>query len=98
MPEDNDDITICRAGCGACCIAPSLSSSIPGMTEGKPAGMRCIQLTPENLCGIYGRPDRPAVCASFPARADHCGASQEEALRLLDELERLTAAPRRAGR
>lgn len=23
----------CRSGCGACCIAPSISSPIPGMPE-----------------------------------------------------------------
>ena len=28
----------CREGCGACCIAPSISSPIPGMPHGKPAG------------------------------------------------------------
>ncbi|HNV09555.1 MAG TPA: YkgJ family cysteine cluster protein, partial [Dokdonella sp.] len=27
----------CRSGCGACCIAPSISSPIPGMPNGKPA-------------------------------------------------------------
>lgn len=29
----------CRPGCGACCIAPSISSPIPGMPEGKAAGV-----------------------------------------------------------
>jgi Fe-S-cluster containining protein len=29
----------CRAGCGACCIAPSISSPIPGMPDGKLWGM-----------------------------------------------------------
>ena len=29
----------CRDGCGACCIAPSITSPIPGMPHGKPAGM-----------------------------------------------------------
>lgn len=24
----------CRSGCGACCIAPSISSPIPGMPDG----------------------------------------------------------------
>ncbi|NYZ53719.1 YkgJ family cysteine cluster protein, partial [Escherichia coli] len=27
----------CRPGCGACCTAPSISSPIPGMPDGKPA-------------------------------------------------------------
>jgi hypothetical protein len=55
----------CRAGCGACCIAPSISSPIPGMPQGKPAGVRCIQLDEANRCRIFGRPERPAVCASL---------------------------------
>ncbi|HLV28200.1 MAG TPA: YkgJ family cysteine cluster protein, partial [Burkholderiaceae bacterium] len=27
----------CRPHCGACCTAPSISSPIPGMPQGKPA-------------------------------------------------------------
>jgi len=42
----------CRIGCGACCIAPSLSSSIPGMEQGKPAGVACIHLTSGYVCAI----------------------------------------------
>jgi hypothetical protein len=80
----------CRTGCGACCIAPSLSSAIPGMPGGKPAGVTCVQLTGDLRCGIYGRPERPAVCASFPAMADHCGSGRDEALQLLGDLERIT--------
>ncbi|NBX68342.1 MAG: YkgJ family cysteine cluster protein, partial [Proteobacteria bacterium] len=34
----------CRIGCGACCIAPSISSPLPGMPHGKPAGVRCVNL------------------------------------------------------
>lgn len=80
----------CRAGCGACCIAPSISSSIPGMPEGKPAGVRCVQLTPDNLCLLFGRPERPAVCASLRPTQEMCGASSEQALGYLAELERAT--------
>jgi len=80
----------CRPGCGACCIAPSLSSPIPGMPDGKPAGIRCVQLTETNLCAIYGRPDRPAVCTALRASEEMCGHSVEEALRYLAELEHLT--------
>lgn len=81
----------CRAGCGACCIAPSLSSPIPGMPYGKPAGVRCVQLTADNRCAIYGQPDRPAVCASLRASEEMCGSSMQEALVYLAELERITA-------
>ena len=89
----------CRAGCGACCIAPSISSPLPGMPEGKPAGARCIQLLPDLTCAIHNRPERPSACASFPAMAEHCGTNRDEALRLLEELERLTrTGPDREGR
>ncbi len=80
----------CRPGCGACCIAPSISSPIPGMPHGKPAGERCAQLTPENLCQIFGRPERPAVCLSLRPSQDMCGATRDEALAALQQLEKLT--------
>lgn len=82
----------CRAGCGACCIAPSLSSSVPGMEKGKPAGVRCAQLTPDNNCGIYDRPDRPAVCGSYEASREYCGENREDALKLLGDLELITGS------
>ena len=49
----------CRPGCGACCTAPSISSPIPGMPLGKPAGVRCIQLGDDARCRIFGQPERP---------------------------------------
>lgn len=60
----------CREGCGACCIAPSISSPIPGMPHGKPAGERCVQLSEHNLCSLFGQPERPAVCSGFQAEVD----------------------------
>jgi len=57
----------CRLGCGACCIAPSISTPIPGMPEGKIAGNRCIQLDENNLCKLFGHPSRPKVCREFKA-------------------------------
>ncbi len=86
----------CRAGCGACCIALSISSPIPGMPGGKPAGVRCLHLTDDYLCRIYDQPDRPAVCAALRPEPEMCGDSREHALAYLAELERLTrpdAAP-----
>ena len=81
----------CRIGCGACCIAPSLSSAIPGMPQGKPAGIRCAQLTADNACKIYGAPERPDVCVSYQATPEYCGTNRNEALQLLYELERNTS-------
>ena len=80
----------CRPGCGACCIAPSISSSIPGMPEGKPAGVRCIQLTTDNRCKLFGRPERPQVCHLLRPSAEMCGQTAQDALRYLIQLERAT--------
>lgn len=80
----------CRMNCGACCIAPSISSPIPGMPSGKPAGVRCVQLNDENLCRLFGHPSRPAVCLGFQPMPDVCGGDQQAALWLISELERLT--------
>lgn len=82
----------CRAGCGACCIAPSISSPIPGMPQGKAAGERCVQLNADNLCSLFGHPQRPAVCSAFAADPAVCGSSHDEAIRLLGWLEQATVA------
>lgn len=80
----------CRIGCGACCIAPSISSSIPGMPGGKPAGVRCVQLTEDNRCKLFGKPERPKVCLSLRASNEQCGKNFEEASEFLTHLEELT--------
>lgn len=82
----------CRAGCGACCIAPSISSPLPGMPEGKPAGERCLHLSSGNLCLLFGDPRRPAVCSDFSADPEVCGDSREDAIRLIGWLEQATSA------
>lgn len=81
----------CRSGCAACCTAPSISSAIPGLPHGKPAGMPCPQLDAALRCRLFGRPERPAVCASLRPSDSMCGASREDALAGLMALERATA-------
>ncbi|CAI3788864.1 hypothetical protein AHFPHNDE_02544 [Pseudomonas sp. MM227] len=81
----------CREGCGACCIAPSISSPIPGMPLGKPAGQRCVQLSLDNLCALFGLPERPAVCSAFHADPEVCGDSDQDAVRILGWWEQMTA-------
>lgn len=81
----------CRPGCGACCIAPSISSPIPGMPDGKPAGARCVQLDAAGRCRLYGRADRPAVCARLAPAREMCGDARAHALAWLARLERATA-------
>lgn len=80
----------CRNNCAACCIAPSISSPIPGMPEGKPAGIPCIQLTSDLKCKLFGDNKRPKVCFSLKPSQDMCRATKEEAMDYLKGLEELT--------
>ena len=81
----------CRMGCGACCIAISISSAIPGMLNGKPAGIRCPHLTTDNKCALFGKPERPKICSAFQPCAEICGTSRDQAFDLIHNLEVLTS-------
>jgi uncharacterized protein len=87
MEVTNNNLFNCRPGCGACCIAPSISSSIPGMKKGKKAGERCSHLTDQYKCDIFNSPLRPVVCKSFKPELLICGNSREEAMQILYSLE-----------
>lgn len=78
----------CRENCGACCIALSISSPLPGMAEGKPAGVKCIHLLDDYNCDIYNDTGKPKVCSDFKAEPGFCGSTQEEALRILGSLSK----------
>ncbi|MDO5624375.1 MAG: YkgJ family cysteine cluster protein [Pseudomonadota bacterium] len=84
----------CRPGCGACCIAPSISSPIPGLRGGKPADVPCPQLDHALRCKLFGHPSRPAVCAQLAPSHEMCGPPGDRgthALRYLRQLEAATA-------
>ena len=83
----------CRPGCAACCIAPSISTPIPGMPTGKPAGVPCVQLDEQLRCRLFGRSERPAVCGSLQPVAEMCGADRAHALHWLAALESATTPP-----
>ena len=61
------------------------------MPQGKPAGVRCAQLTPDNACAIFGSPRRPAFCGGLKPSMEMCGATREHAIAWLAALERDTA-------
>ena len=84
----------CRTGCAACCIALSISTPVPGMPGGKPAGVRCVQLTPDHRCRLFGLPERPEVCTRLRPLEEMCGSTAREAYSYLARLERLTAPGR----
>lgn len=77
----------CRPNCGACCIAPSISSNIPGMPDGKSSGIPCIHLSEDYQCRIIDCDERPDVCTKFLPEEAICGLSREEALENLYKLE-----------
>ena len=85
------EVMPCRPGCGACCIAPSITTPLPGMPHGKPAGVRCVQLDDAMRCRVFGDPQRPAFCGGLQPSAEMCGDSREQAIAWLDRLERVTA-------
>jgi len=80
----------CRAGCGACCVAISISSPLPGMPNGKPAGVRCLHLDRHNMCELFGSALRPVVCGEFQAEDWLCGSTRAEALERITLLEQQT--------
>jgi len=61
------------------------------MPHGKPAGVRCIQLTDDNRCKLFGKPERPAVCNNLQPSEEMCGDSTQEAFIHLSSLERATS-------
>lgn len=80
----------CRPSCGACCIAPSITSPIPGMPHGKPANVPCVQLDERMRCKLFGSPERPAFCGGLQPSLEMCGESREGAMLWIARLEALT--------
>ena len=61
------------------------------MPLGKPAGVRCVQLTADLRCALFGSRERPAVCSSLRPTTQMCGRDRGEALASLTWLEAETA-------
>ncbi|MER2539702.1 MAG: hypothetical protein ABTQ26_10725, partial [Azonexus sp.] len=74
----------CRPNCGACCIAPSISSLA------KPAGVPCRHLDADLRCLIFTSPERPKCCAGLQASREMCGETRDQALTWLTNLEAAT--------
>lgn len=60
------------------------------MPNGKPAGVRCVQLLPDYRCALFGRPERPSFCVGLRPTESMCGSSRTDALQYLEKLEALT--------
>ena len=60
------------------------------MPEGKAAGVRCVQLSDDYRCLIFGLAERPRVCAELRPSEEMCGRNPAEAMAYLFRLEELT--------
>jgi hypothetical protein len=60
---------------------------MPGLPDGKAAGVPCPHLTETFVCGLWGNPDRPKVCAEFRPEVEFCGHNRDDALQILSLLE-----------
>ncbi|MCB5195451.1 YkgJ family cysteine cluster protein [Deefgea salmonis] len=95
MSELKDQNTMqCRAYCGACCIAPSISSPTPKHPQGKAAGEACLHLLADFRCELFGLESRPAVCAGLQPSLEMCGENTPQAMFYLTQLEIATAPQR----
>jgi len=60
------------------------------MPHGKPAGIPCVQLDDAYRCRLFGRPERPAFCASLRPEPGMCGDDRDDALQRIAILELAT--------
>jgi hypothetical protein len=65
------------------------------MPNGKPAGVRCVQLLADFKCALFGKPERPTFCGSLQPSLEMCGDEnienqREYAITWLSNLEKLT--------
>ncbi|MGB0713280.1 MAG: YkgJ family cysteine cluster protein [Gammaproteobacteria bacterium] len=81
----------CRPQCAACCIAPSISSPLPGLPQGKPAGVPCPHLDDALRCRLFGTAERPRVCSDLKPSVGMCGSDPTEAMSILTQMETDTA-------
>lgn len=63
---------------------------MPGMPNGKPAGVRCLHLTDDERCALFGHPDRPDFCQNLTPQTEMCGSCRSEAMAILERLEQDT--------
>jgi hypothetical protein len=60
------------------------------MPNGKPAGVRCAQLMPDERCAVFGSTARPNFCSGLRPSVEMCGDSREHALAWLTQMELAT--------
>ncbi len=61
------------------------------MPRGKKAGVRCVNLSENNICMIHNTAEYPEVCRNLRADKEMCGHGFKEAAAYLGNLEKLTS-------
>lgn len=61
------------------------------MPDGKPAGVRCVNLDDDYRCKIFGKPERPRICSAFMPDEIICGKSRRDAVTTIAQLEGISA-------
>ena len=64
------------------------------MPQGKPAGVRCVQLDEAQRCRLFGHPERPAVCGQLQPSLEMCGPDDDDGTHARLFLARLEALTR----
>jgi len=64
---------------------------MPNMPNGKPAGVRCANLSDKNECTLYGQPQRPAFCRGWQPTRELCGTDLAQAMKNITLLEQNSA-------
>lgn len=77
----------CRIGCGACCIALSISEGMPNHPNGKKAGEICKNMNEDKTCSIWDTKSYPKTCGKFQAEKSWCGDNFNNAIEILTDLE-----------
>ena len=67
----------------AWCIVSSSPSTIPGMSQGKPTGGRCVHFDAKNLFKLYRKFEGPRVCIAYSAAKEPYRFFCHESLKLI---------------
>ena len=61
------------------------------MPNGKSSGVRCVQLSSDNRCLLYGKPEKLQVSSNLRPSEEMCAQTFEDAYTHLEFLEQCTA-------
>lgn len=64
-----------------------MTKPLPGMPQGKPSGVACVNLTQDYRCGLFGVPNRPSCCSGLQPSMEMCGENRDHAMAFLSWLE-----------